>query len=333
MATLPSLAEFGGGALFGAALFASGVSNPSVISAQMHLTSFHMIKSMLAASAVSAIVVHVADRTRYAASQIRNPQNLGFFTFDGNVVGGAMIGVGMAMTGACPGTVFVQVGAGLASGVSTMCGGILGGLAYVVAKPSLDRLRNSRKTVTVSTPGAGNATLILSSARLKSLTVHGTFNLSPVIMLLIWECICILALRLITTLEPRTMSATRNSFLDPIRGVGVSKAFEDIGRWIQTIAKAGTRGTLTSAIMFAGGVVAGSALAAHGLPPAPLESTANFVTPSAALFGGALMAFGARVAGGCTSGHGISGLVTFSWASFVSVAAMFAGGVATAALV
>lgn len=56
MAVLSSIAEYGGGALFGAALFASGVSNPVVISAQMHLANFHMVKSMLAASGMSAYV-------------------------------------------------------------------------------------------------------------------------------------------------------------------------------------------------------------------------------------------------------------------------------------
>jgi hypothetical protein len=42
------------GALFGAALAASGVYLPSVIVSQMELTNFHMLKVFLGASASSA---------------------------------------------------------------------------------------------------------------------------------------------------------------------------------------------------------------------------------------------------------------------------------------
>lgn len=48
------LAEYGAGVSFGAALFASGVYSPAVISAQLQLTNFHMIKSFMTASAASA---------------------------------------------------------------------------------------------------------------------------------------------------------------------------------------------------------------------------------------------------------------------------------------
>lgn len=54
MRNMFSLAEYGAGLSFGAALFASGVYSPTVISAQLHLTNFHMLKSFITASAVSA---------------------------------------------------------------------------------------------------------------------------------------------------------------------------------------------------------------------------------------------------------------------------------------
>jgi len=42
------------GAIFGAALSASGVFSPSVIIAQMRFTNFHMLKVFMTASASSA---------------------------------------------------------------------------------------------------------------------------------------------------------------------------------------------------------------------------------------------------------------------------------------
>lgn len=256
----------------------------------------------------------------------------------------------MAMTGACPGTVFTQVGTGLTSGVFTICGGIFGGLAYILVKPSLDRLRDTRKTVTVSAPAIDDATFVLTSGRLVNLTVQGTFNLSPLAVLLSWEVMCVLMLRLISAFEPANHNAVQNSLFDPITGglmigvaqagvvvltkhaVGVSRAYEDLGRCVLEIEKVGTSMLFTPAILFVVGITAGSGVFAHSFTLASSESSVSFVAPAAALFGGALMAFGARVAGGCTSGHGISGLAAFSWASFVSVAAMFAGGIMTAAL-
>jgi hypothetical protein len=42
------------GAIFGAALTAAGMYSPATIIGQMNLTSFHMMKGFLAASATSA---------------------------------------------------------------------------------------------------------------------------------------------------------------------------------------------------------------------------------------------------------------------------------------
>lgn len=52
--TVAAIAEYGAGAAFGSALFASGVYSPAVISAQLKLSNFHMVKSFMTASASSA---------------------------------------------------------------------------------------------------------------------------------------------------------------------------------------------------------------------------------------------------------------------------------------
>jgi len=55
----------------------------------------------------------------------------------GNIIGGSMVGIGMAIGGACPGTVFAQFGAGVNTAPWTVVGGLLGALTYGFADPHI----------------------------------------------------------------------------------------------------------------------------------------------------------------------------------------------------
>ena len=282
-----------------------------------------------------SFVVHLADATSLAPLKPRTPQSIGLFPYDGNIIGGFLIGVGMALTGACPGTVFVQAGAGIPSGIYVLSGGILGGLAFVLSQPILTKLRNSG-----SSP---------SKSQASSLTMPKSFNVSPWIVLAAWEAMCFTILKLISGFE----SQSPQSLVSPVTGglligcaqaaalilvrhtIGTSGAFEDIGRFIRTLFSntTATKSPLTASVLFDAGIVSASALLARFyLPGVAAEASRVLVSPAVAFTGGVVMAFGSRLAGGCTSGHGISGLATFSWASLVSVVSMFAAGVLTAAL-
>ncbi|KAG9522742.1 hypothetical protein KCU93_g7009, partial [Aureobasidium melanogenum] len=332
---MPSLvSEYAAGTLFGAALFAAGVFAPSTIIAQMKLEEFTMVRAMLAASATSALVVHLADSTKLAAMKPRTPQSIGFFPYDGNIIGGSMIGVGMALTGACPGTVFVQAGAGLPSGMYVLGGGILGGLLFVSTQPSIARLRESRG----------------SSNNKSELTIPKSFGVSPWVVLAMWEIMCFGMLQLLSGLKG-PVTATQG-LVSPVFGglligtaqacaialtrhtVGTSGGFEDVGRWLRNVISGdASKGPVTASVLFDAGIVSASALLARLLlPAASVQASSHLVSRSTAVIGGVVMAFGSRLAGGCTSGHGISGLATFSWASLVSVGSMFAAGVLIAAL-
>lgn len=48
----------------------------------------------------------------------------------GNILGGALFGVGWALTGACPSILLVQVGEGQLAGLSTLTGAVVGMLVY-----------------------------------------------------------------------------------------------------------------------------------------------------------------------------------------------------------
>jgi len=52
----------------------------------------------------------------------------------GTVIGGIMFGIGWAMTGACAGPIFAQIGAGEWAAIITLIGAILGAYLYSVTK-------------------------------------------------------------------------------------------------------------------------------------------------------------------------------------------------------
>ncbi len=69
--------------------------------------------------------------TGYVKLSPRRYSSIGLFAFfDGNLIGGALLGVGMAMSGSCPGTVLSQVGTGVKSGYFTLAGTIFGGIVW-----------------------------------------------------------------------------------------------------------------------------------------------------------------------------------------------------------
>lgn len=295
--------------------------------------------------------MHLADRTGFAPLKPRTPQLLGLFAYDGNALGGALLGAGMALTGACPGTSLVQLAAGLRSGVLVVLGGAAGGLAHVVVAPLLKRgggakNREAAAATSGSPCGADETTPLSGSATdKKEDTVQASFRLSANALLLAWEVLCVVVIQLagrfggrgegdgpglvspvvggclIGAAQAATVVLTRHT-------IGVSTAYENVAQALLRRAS-----VLTPSVLFAAGILAGSAVVTRMASEAAREAIragSAEVSAVAAVVGGFVMVFGARVAGGCTSGHGISGLVTFSWASFVSVAAMFGTGILTA---
>lgn len=55
----------------------------------------------------------------------------------GVILGGMLFGAGWAITGACPGPIYAQIGAGAKMALATLAGAILGMFAYAYAKPKL----------------------------------------------------------------------------------------------------------------------------------------------------------------------------------------------------
>lgn len=119
------------GAIFGIALEKSRVFEPGIIVGQMRLTNFLMLKIFLTAVAVGAVVL--AALTTFAGVKLVPKATL----YAADVLGGGLLGIGIAMAGACPGTVFAQLGAGYRDAWFTLGGGLGGALAFSYLEPSL----------------------------------------------------------------------------------------------------------------------------------------------------------------------------------------------------
>ena len=55
----------------------------------------------------------------------------------GVILGGVLFGAGWAITGACPGPIYAQLGAGVPMALATLLGALSGMYAYAYLKPKL----------------------------------------------------------------------------------------------------------------------------------------------------------------------------------------------------
>jgi len=57
--------------------------------------------------------------------------------FASDIIGGLLLGAGIALAGACPGTLLAQVGAGYRDAIFTLLGGVAGVIAFSYSEPIL----------------------------------------------------------------------------------------------------------------------------------------------------------------------------------------------------
>lgn len=119
------------GLVFGFALEKARVFEPGVIVGQMQLRNFIMLKVFLTAVATGALVLAVLNGFGFVKLQPKAA------LYAADIVGGLLLGTGIALAGACPGTVLAQVGVGYRDALFTLAGGICGAIAYSYATPVL----------------------------------------------------------------------------------------------------------------------------------------------------------------------------------------------------
>lgn len=119
------------GLVFGLALEKSRVFEPGVIVGQMQLRNFIMLKVFLSAVATGLVVLSALNGFGF----VKLAPKATLYTAD--IAGGLILGVGITLAGACPGTVLAQVGAGYRDAWATLLGGLCGALAFGYAEPTL----------------------------------------------------------------------------------------------------------------------------------------------------------------------------------------------------
>lgn len=121
------------GVVFGFALEKSRVFEPGVIIGQMQLRNFLMLKIFLSA-VITGLVVLAVMNGMFGVKLSLKPLLL-----KADLIGGLVLGVGIALAGACPGTSLAQIGAGYKDAWFTVAGGLAGALTYGYLDPSITR--------------------------------------------------------------------------------------------------------------------------------------------------------------------------------------------------
>jgi uncharacterized protein len=121
------------GIVFGTALEKSRVFEPGVIVGQMQLRNFIMLKIFLTAVATGAVVLAVLNGFGYVKLQPKAA------LYAADIVGGLLLGAGITLAGACPGTTLAQIGAGYRDALFTLLGGLCGAVTFSYAQPMLSK--------------------------------------------------------------------------------------------------------------------------------------------------------------------------------------------------
>ena len=117
------------GIVFGFVLEKSRVFEPGMIIGQFQLRKFIMLKVFLTAIITGLVIFSCFfalgfDRLSWKTT-----------IYSADIVGGLLLGIGVAMAGACPGTLFAQIGAGYKDSIATLIGGLTGAMVYLKLEP------------------------------------------------------------------------------------------------------------------------------------------------------------------------------------------------------
>lgn len=117
---------------FGLALEKSKVMEPSFLIGQFQFTNFNMLRVLLSAIATGLVVLAVLNGLGVVQLNVKA-------ALVGNmVIGGLLLGVGIVLAGACPGTALAQLGAGYKDAWAIIAGGLAGAYTYGLYQKRID---------------------------------------------------------------------------------------------------------------------------------------------------------------------------------------------------
>ena len=116
------------GLLFGFALQRVGANNPQNIINMLRLKDFHLMKAIFFAIGISSTLLFLL-----MAVGVIDAGNLSVkSSYIGVIVGGALLGLGFAVAGYCPGTGLTALADGRKDALFFIGGGLLGALIYTM---------------------------------------------------------------------------------------------------------------------------------------------------------------------------------------------------------
>ena len=125
------------GILFGIILVKAQIISWFRIQEMFHFHAFHMFGIIGSAIVIGIISIQLIRRLRIKTLN-GEPISIPVKKFQwGNVYGGLIFGFGWAITGACPGPLFAQIGSGFLVVIITLLSAILGTWTYGLLRDKL----------------------------------------------------------------------------------------------------------------------------------------------------------------------------------------------------
>ena len=125
------------GVLFGLVLVKAEIISWYRIQEMFRFQSFHMYGVIGSAVITGVISVQIIKRLKLKTIQgetvVFSKRNFQW----GNLIGGTIFGLGWALTGACPGPLYAQIGSGNIAVIVTLISAIAGTWVYGVLQPRL----------------------------------------------------------------------------------------------------------------------------------------------------------------------------------------------------
>eukprot|EP01083_Nonionella_stella_P094676 265704_1 len=344
----PLLSTICMGIIFGFTLNKGRVFEPQVIMDQFRFTRWIMMKMFLSAAATSILVItplKVLAPRQYSIARASKAK----YNAMAPVVGGVILGIGMAISGSCPGMVLIQIGAGVSNSVVTFIGGFSGALVYGLIEPFI------RSFFSAKTLGYAFVDDIIPNKPLLAFVFAGLMFGIVFILETVFPWQSELSSPMQSDchwLQCKEWSPVMAGIIVGLiqlpcvimlaSPIGCSSSYVCAsGQWIRLLPSSKRdffkhiKSKLNTCwqVVFVFAAIFGSMIAVQA------SGTMNVFNLSKQSFdgiegnsiektfcGGFLMIFGARLANGCTSGHGLSGMGLLSIASMIAVAAMFVGG-------
>jgi len=125
------------GLLFGIIIIKGEVVSWFRIQEMFRLQSFHMYGIIGSAIITGMISIHLIKKFRIKTVNNKAIRNIPKTYHRGFIYGGVIFGIGWAITGACPGPLFAQVGSGATVVIVTLLSAIAGTWMYGYLKPRL----------------------------------------------------------------------------------------------------------------------------------------------------------------------------------------------------